>query len=435
MSDVETRAHTFDEGGYTLLEALVTLFIITEILIAVLMLFDFNSRVGTTQAQVAEVQQNARVAQNSMVRMVRMAGRGGLRQGPLPGAVGEPSPDVPGGQAISVQSNVAADWPVAPGWPDSPIVVPGTDVLTVRGSLTTRIGFLGYGPSSSEFPDGGPNIVLDSGETGIVFVPRLWQPIGMHDGSGGVVEQDLAPFIEAVESNRTEALLLTSRADPSFLSLVELDPARSNVSGDPLVIGFRFAGTPYSDALTLVSPFNTFSNAVSATILEEVRFYVRQPDGGLADTAQGRRAPSLTMARMLPFSNRPHGDDAANLALEIAENIWDLQVALGIDLDRDGSVLDGDSVSGVARAADEWLYNDAADVDTTALWNLPAAPLRAIRLTTLALTDRPDVHQYSAPAMSRLEDREYLETDLLNNDLMLRFRRRAVQTTVDLRGL
>lgn len=428
------------QTGYTLLEALVTLFIVAEILVAVLVLFDFNTKVGRAQMQVAEAQQSVRVAQNVLVRTVRMAGRGGLGQAGLPGPVGTPLPNIPGGLAISLQSNVADGTEVAPGLADSPLALAGTDILTVRGAIENRIGFLSYGPATPANPDGGPNVVIDSIDTGRFFIPRVWRPIGMENVIGGAeVDQDLAPFIDAVNNNRTEAVLITSRADPSIFGLVELNPGTSDVSGDPLVIGFRFGGTPYSNGLNTVVPFGPMmtaanGNALSALILEEYRFFVRVPDGGL-DAGAGRRGPALTVARMLPFSNLPHAGDNTNLTIEIAENVWNLQVALGIDLDRNGVIADGEVTAGLDPGADEWLYNDEDDDDSVVLWNtVPRAPLRTVRVTTLALTDRPDL-KYAAPRAGRIEDRIYAAGDPLNSPMMVQFRRRAVQTNVDLRGL
>ena len=45
--------------------------------------------------------------------------------------------------------------------------------------------------------------------------------------------------------------------------------------------------------------------------------------------------------------------------IDIADNIFDLQVALGIDLDNDGriDIEDGGGVP-LAANADEWLWND-----------------------------------------------------------------------------
>lgn len=430
------------QAGYTLLEALVTLFIVAEILVAVLVLFDFNTKVGRAQMQVAEAQQSVRVAQNVLIRTVRLAGRGGIGRGQLPGPVGTPLPDVPGGLALSLQSNVADGTEVAPGLAGSPLALAGTDILTIRGSIDGRIGFLDYGPATPESPDGGANVqILDTNDgIGRFFIPRLWRPIGMERVvDGAEVEQDLAPFIEAVENGRTEAILLTSRADPSIVGLVELDPATSDVTGDPLVIGFRFGGVPspsdYSRDLNSAVPFAGLLNAangnsLTAIILEEYRFFVRVPDGGL-DPGAGRRGPALTVARMLPFSNLPHAGDNASLTTEIAENVWDLQVALGIDRVRDGVIADGELTAGLDPSADEWLYNDEDDDDSVGLWG---GPLRTVRVTTLALTDRPDP-KYSAPRTGRLEDRVYAAGDPLNTNFMLQFRRRAVQTNVDLRGL
>ena len=57
--------------------------------------------------------------------------------------------------------------------------------------------------------------------------------------------------------------------------------------------------------------------------------------------------------------------------IDIADNVFDLQVALGVDLDGDGRV-DIEDAGGEALAtnADEWLWNDPAD-DTDAWRGTP----------------------------------------------------------------
>lgn len=446
------------DHGYTLLEALVTLFIIAEILVAVLVLFDFNSRVGRAQAQVAELQQSVRVGQNSVIRLVRMAGRGGLSRGVLPGVVGERAPDVPGGLSISVQSNVAEDTEIAPGWADSPLVMPGSDVITVRGVFSTPIVFL---------PSGATNVQLISATEGRFTASSNWTPIGVvnNNPGGSSLEQDVTGLVEAITQNRPEAILLVSSADPSIIGLVELDPTQSVVSnaGTPTaeaVVTFRIGGGVHTTSYSGAVPFPVdFTTAFQVAVLEEYRIYVRMPEDGLdltgvegdpLNAGLGRRSPVLSMARVYPFTNTPHGDDTASLRLDVAENIYDLQVAMGIDLDADGVATEG-GIAGLTLEDDEWLFNDSGDaLDGDQQWNPPfldpddpgsgwnpdftVPTLRFVRVSLLGLTDRPDLG-YRAPTYTRLEDREYGETDVVNDPVLSSFRRRLLQTAIDLRGL
>ncbi|HEX2644976.1 MAG TPA: hypothetical protein VHU81_18400, partial [Thermoanaerobaculia bacterium] len=81
---------------------------------------------------------------------------------------------------------------------------------------------------------------------------------------------------------------------------------------------------------------------------------------------------------------------------------------------------------------DDWLFNSATDNPADPAWS--GALLYYIRLSTLARTDRRD-KEYQAPVLARVEDRAYVAAHRFNlrNDRM--FRRRLLQTVVDMRNL
>src|SRR4029450_11250192 len=72
------------QAGFTLVEMVIALFVLVILLVAVLSLFDFSNRVAKAQINVAEMQQSIRIAQDEMIRPVRMTGRGGLNRGDFP---------------------------------------------------------------------------------------------------------------------------------------------------------------------------------------------------------------------------------------------------------------------------------------------------------------------------------------------------------------
>ncbi|MGH9362685.1 MAG: PilW family protein, partial [Thermoanaerobaculia bacterium] len=168
-----------------------------------------------------------------------------------------------------------------------------------------------------------------------------------------------------------------------------------------------------------------------AGLLEEYRFYIREQRVDPADPASDL-APRLARARMIPGTGVAHGNDPtnANAKVDIADNIRDLQVALGIDLNGDRVIADAGS------ATDEWLGNHANDMANPALWE-GVAPNRPpnvyyIRVSTLAQTDRRDP-DYQAPPLVGLENRSYGAA--MNTRVARMFRRRALQTVIDLRNL
>src|SRR6185436_703331 len=107
-------------AGFTVVELAVSLLVMAVVTLGMLALFDFSNRLSNVQTNVAEMQQSQRIAQQDVIRMVRMAARG-----PLP--LGLP----PVGMTLSVWSQVPVGTRI--GGPGTPEVLEGTDILTVRG--------------------------------------------------------------------------------------------------------------------------------------------------------------------------------------------------------------------------------------------------------------------------------------------------------------
>src|SRR6476661_1475186 len=118
------------QAGFTLVELLVSLAVTVMLLLGVLATFDLNGRVSKAQTNVADMQQSLRIAQDDVVRIVRMAGRGGLPFADPPSSL------IPLGVAVSVRDNVADNQLMVAG-DEATRILPGTDVLTVRGVLAT----------------------------------------------------------------------------------------------------------------------------------------------------------------------------------------------------------------------------------------------------------------------------------------------------------
>src|SRR5215218_5519318 len=108
------------QRGFTLIEVSVSLIVTIIVLLGVLALFDFSNRLTRVQTNISDMQQSLRVAQNDAVRLIRMAGRGGLPLGNLPT-----------GTAVVIANNVADNTYIGV-IAATPEVVPGSDVLTVR---------------------------------------------------------------------------------------------------------------------------------------------------------------------------------------------------------------------------------------------------------------------------------------------------------------
>jgi hypothetical protein len=168
-----------------------------------------------------------------------------------------------------------------------------------------------------------------------------------------------------------------------------------------------------------------------ASVVEEHRFYVRE-DFAIPGDNTSSPSPKLARARMLPGTSTLHPEDGS---IDIADNVFDLQVALGIDLDNDRRVdVEADDGTPLAANDDEWLWNDEAD-DETLAWN--NSSLQHVRLTILGQARTPD-RQYISPAMNDIENRVYDEPAVPadGGDIAARrYRRRLLQSVVDLRNL
>jgi type II secretory pathway pseudopilin PulG len=416
MPEIPSVVSIARQRGFTLVELAVSLFVTLSVLFGVLMLFDFSNKLSRVQTNVTDMQQSLRVAQYDMVRLIRMAGRGGLEVGNLPA-----------GGAVAVRDNVAANATI--GAAGSPVVAEGSDVLTVRGVFNTPIFQINSAdPEAFKLTMAGGVPV-----SGTIRV-RNSTPTG--------IPQELKDLKAAVDGNRREALLIVSPQNSSLYGVVELDPSASNVSNAAeYVIGFRVTGGSHTTDYAKLDPggTNTFpatlTNAAFLGILEEYRFYIRE-DHAIAGNAASDLTSKLSRARVYPATETPHGDDAESWSADIADNIIDLQVALGLDTANGGCrIADDETKCSIAETAngqnDDWMFNAAGEAGAPAF---AGSDLHYVRLNTLARTDRRD-KEFQSPELERIEDRAFNASSAFNTRNERMYRRRLLRTVVDMRNL
>jgi Tfp pilus assembly protein FimT len=424
--------------GFTIVELTVALFVTAEVILAALALFDFHNKLAHVQTSISDMQQSLRVAQYEMVRLARMAGRGGMPVRTPQSPPQPPGPPAPAWGAVAVRNNVGGPVPdtVAIGFTGSPKAVDGTDILTLRGVFSTPIFQLNPAVGSLQLNG------LPAAATAGSVVVCTSTPTG--------IAQDLGPLTSAVTlanaatPAQTEALILVSPLNEGIYGVVELDPG-SSVLNTPqplcpgsagIKIAFKISGDANAVAFQALSSAaapgglpSTLTSAAWLGILEEYRYYVRQ-DYAVAGDPTSDPTPHLSRARMYPGTETPYYNDPANLQVDVADNVLDLQVALGVDLDGDGAIAEATPPS----TADEWIYNVANDVSP--LQPPPAAPprLRELRISTLATTAGRDF-QYQGPLLTNIEDHVYKPTDFPNTPRGRAYRHRLLQTVVGLRNL
>lgn len=417
-------------AGFTMAELLVTLGLFSIVVLGMLALFDMNSRIARVEGHTSEMQQSLRIAQQDLVRNVRMAARGGLPSALFPEGT-YTGKQLPLGLAVEVANNVPANTRIANN-PLAPVLA-GTDVITVRGIFSTlyQSNPAGAGLTLSDSNgDGSP----DAGSLTISNV----SPTG--------VPQDLSSVAKAIEDTtaaRPEAYLLVSPLDDAVFAVVEILPTSTvNRAGSVITsVILNFNSLEATNDFATITPGGKFPSTMTTVaysgVLEEYRYYIRDQRTG---TAQEGLEPRLARARLYPGTNTPYANDTENLREDIADNIFDLQAALGVDTNGDESITEGTDTA--TRKSDEWLFNEVGDNSAiTATWNGDATTPRRlyyVRLTTLARTDRRDPQaSWQAPALSQFEDKDFTQApyNAFNSTTERKFRRQFLQTVVDLRNL
>ena len=114
--------------------------------------------------------------------------------------------------------------------------------------------------------------------------------------------------------------------------------------------------------------------------------------------------------------------DGSVLPIEpLAENIEDMQVAVGVDTGSDGLGVENTTGGNL----DEWVYNHSADT-AIAVWPPATGTIRAVRVTLISRSPFPDSGNglnYTRPAT---EDRAVSAAD--------NYRRRTLKTTIEFRN-
>ena len=436
----------YGQRGFTLIEMTVSLVVMLQILVAAFLIFEANRRLSKVQTEVAEMQQSLRIGQHDMVRLLRMAGRGGLPLQDPNQVISTPEPPVPFGLALTVRNAIGANEHIVVSNTTSPRVLEGTDVLTVRGALNNPVYIVDRDENTAGAPRG---FVMNGDETSGSVEICYQVEVGL--------SQDLSSLVELIDSSqpgysfRPESLIMVSSFDDRVYSVVELAPGSlltatktcplvdgdgdGSINDTGVTLNFISDGGTNTPSYNGLSPGGDDTASVKnrmrqfvaegvsyVGVLEEYRYYVR--DDADSPTTTHEIRPVLTRSRFYPNTDSPYPDssDFESLKVDIAENVFDLQIAIGFDTDGDGDADEDPSSS------DEWIFNDPSDVILGGLIN-------GLRISTLVRTDRPD-RKYEAPVILSLEDRDYGTgaSSAVNSDEARRYRRRILRSHVSIRN-
>jgi prepilin-type N-terminal cleavage/methylation domain-containing protein len=411
------------QAGFSLIEMLVTLLASSILLFAVFATLNFNTRVTRVQGHVADLQQSLRIAQYDMTRMVRMAGRGGL-------LMADPAvAPLPNGIAIGVLDNVDEGQVLADGVPDTAVLA-GTDVLTLRGVFSAPL----YQINPAD-----PAVLTLTPPTGTITITSP---------SFKGFQQDLQPLKDVITKNIPDALLLVSPLDDSIYAVVQVLPGASRFDANSVTITFQISGSELADRYARLAPGGVFpaalQNVIHVGLLEEYRFYVREERA--VNDLRDDLAPKLSRGRFFPGTNIPYANNPGEARVDVADNILDLQVALGFDSanrgfrrqDDDNIGEDDQIVETADGGDDDWLFNGVRDNADDPVWQaINPPPIEYVRLTTIARTDRrdPDPAYEADPLPDRVENKGYAAGHPLNAPDERGYRWRSVRTVIDLRNL
>lgn len=513
------------EAGFSVVEILITLLIFSVVTVGLLTVFSNSSRLARSQTQLAMIQQSQRVGHSELVRFARMAGAGGLpitRLNVTDTQLANSSYDLPGvlphGLAVGLYNNVAADTSIVQvvdpsassdedsDGEDDELVLPGSDVLILRGVFSSPVYYL---PEDAGQARGCTKKISDWLAADQTSAAGCLTVTGRTHVKSQVFEdlhQDVKSLSRQLKSmygrgdadSKSEAFLLRDLINPNAYAIMAfdhaavavedaLDPYRCPVPVDaaadvveddlplcldlPLTIdleaghGLDFAELTRGTTLVGGGGMTLIPDAAqpdlnvelptdisSLGLLEEYRFFVRVEREIVGDDSS-RLKPVLSRARFIPGTNTMLD------IVDIADNVIDLQLALGVDTDELGSGPGYGVVFEDGSDSDEVLFNSPDDYlgldqsppyaeppggdppDGHQTWFNPELEYHFIRINTVVMSDRRDL-DYQAPELTNIEDFNRGDSFSLGgenysyNDLdARRFRRRWLQTVVELRNL
>ncbi len=421
MSELR-RVRPQSSSGFTLIELMVAIIVSTGLIVGILNLFDLANKTALVQTEVAEMQQSHRVAQSDLVKMVRETARGMV---PLDDVAN--GRVLPTGIAVEVLNNVGSGATLTP---TGPMLVEGSDVLTLRGVYESPIYLVDYGDATAVTVTGNP------ATAGVLEVKQ----VGPSD-----VFQDLTALRALVEPDgagvapEPEALFIVGPRSDSQYAIVEVDVGASTVTANSVRVAFKVTGGTRTAAYQLLAPFPAagLRNIAYLGVLEEYKFYI-QDQRRIAGDASSPLMPRLAQARLYPGTNTAHRTNT-DLQVPIADNVFDLQLALGIDTNWDEAVVD----NSVATGTDEWLYNFPQEDAGPTTWvegvnpnlnppELDHKDLFYLRVNTLVHTDHK-LRGYYAEPLQQVEDNR--NAALFDSVAERQYRRRWLRTVVDFRNL
>ena len=494
------------ERGFSLVEMLVVMAMMGLLMAGLTVVFSRSSFLARAQTEQANMQQALRVSQHEMSRFLRMAGAGGLpitwtqdvptdfKADALPVDYETLGSFPTNGFAVAVENNTPTGTTIPETVADGEtahFVIPGSDILTVRGVFTTPVYYLSGQFSQQDdveaWVDDSDDTIggTEDGEAEINVPNRVsslyFQPLGdLIDKLNEAKDNDIPIALLARDLTNPNAYFVVQWDADRAADTLETDecneietPAGWDASTDPrdsaecLTIHVKLdseGDDAYgADFANLAMGTNLQSNAGSIDVsvpnaanratlpvpkqvgsigvLEEFRFYVRA-EWEIPGDKTSRLTPVLTRAEYVP------GTDVLIERVDIVQNMLDLQLAIGIETNSTIGDAGFAAIDDFGTEDDEVLFNHSGDkLDapdqltgmTPQTWFNPALEFHFLRITTVSQAARPTTDNW-VPRIGAIEDVDRsasfdIDGVTYNYNTDRLYQRGYLQTVVEMRNL
>lgn len=332
--------------GFSLVEALVSLLLLTIIIVSFLAMLNTFSRVAKIQGSLADSNENLRYSMAALIRLIRMAGTGGI---PI---VYRPSATRLLPLAVDMVDNASAGTSFTSSISGLPwgldanrSVIANTDVLRIRGVMTTPIYDVDGGnfsgstlnvPSTSPWTAGAQTLVSMPSASGRALLISLQNPMDISPGLGGIRRYGLYRIVEVANNPAISAGSLPIQFDDS-------------------------ASEAYASLNPGASTQVVAKQSYAAGFVDDFVFYIAR---------NSFNEPSLYRLRVKTAGGRATAE-------ELVPNVSDFQVSLGCDINIDQSI-----------APSEWYFSDGVSGGPSPD---QFAALREIRISMISRTGDRDL--------------------------------------------
>ncbi len=350
LADGRVR-RTFVTEGFSLVELLVSLFVMVIIVIGMAAVFDKSNQMTKAENAVSDAQESARSAAYQIVREIRMAAAGGLPANPdtalnlatsrqLPVALSLETTTIPTALASSTSVNNVNIGTVTTNAIGSAGTTPhhiraGTDVIHIRGVITTPLYDLSGAPWTSS--------------TGTLQIPQCSTNSDLAAASGSpctpYVTNDLSLFsasnLASTQASLPRMFYMTNVQGVVAVGVVTAITTTGTIgtsgSSASLTLDTSAADYPYASSLNPGGAFlSSFATPIRGGFLDDRIYFIDDGSaGGTCTTANQQTSPGpchpvLSVADPPPSGTTPWTSGSTTVT-PITDDIEDLQVAYGMD--------------------------------------------------------------------------------------------------------